>query len=199
MIFLGNTLSMRRSGKSCNYASYYDIVSGCSRGAQKKLRLETHCVESCQLTEVAMLPLAWFCIVAVVFLYSFWFFVELRARARSHVKGCPTLPYICSKRLDSLIVIEPDLSIVEVASSTDGGKKPGLPDARRIPIAQLDGFLDEVSPRSVFVFYDSAAEPADWSRVESIVNRHKIATALVLKGGLEMWLSEHRSDQFAVA
>jgi hypothetical protein len=146
-----------------------------------------------------MLPLAWFCIVAIISLYGFWFFVEMRARVRSHVKGCSTLPYICSRRLDSLIVIEPDLLIVEVASTTDAEKKPGLPDARRIPIAQLDGFLDEVSPRSVFVFYDSAAEPANWSLVESIVNRHRIATALVLKGGLEMWLSEHRSDQFAVA
>jgi len=146
-----------------------------------------------------MLPLAWCCIVAVISLYGFYFFVELRARARSHVKGCPTLPYICPKRLDSFIVIEPDLLIVEIASATDNQVKPGIPDARRVPMPQLDRFLDEVSPRSVFVFYDSAAEPADWSRVESIVNRHKIATALVLKGGLEMWLSEHRSDQFAVA
>jgi hypothetical protein len=146
-----------------------------------------------------MLPLAWFCIVAVIFLYGFYFFVELRARARRHVKGCPTLPYICPKRLDSLIVIEPDLLVIEIASATDTEIKPGIPDARRIPIAQLDGFLDGVSARSVFVFYDSATEPADWSRVESIVNRHKIATALVLKGGLEMWLSERRSDQFVLA
>jgi hypothetical protein len=96
-------------------------------------------------------------------------------------------------------VIEPDLFIIEVVSSIDAEKKPGIPDARRIPVARLDGFLAEVSARSIFVFYDSAAERAEWSRVESIVNKHKLANALVLKGGLETWLSEHRSDQFAIA
>ena len=96
-------------------------------------------------------------------------------------------------------MIEPDLLLVEIASATDNQMKPGIPDACRVSITQLDGFLAGASARSIFVFYDSAAEPADWPQVECTVNRHKIATALVLKGGLEMWLNEHRNDQVAFA
>jgi hemoglobin len=56
-----------------------------------------------------VLPLAWFYISLVVFLYALLLYSELRARAKRHVKGCPSLPYISSARLDSLISIEPDL------------------------------------------------------------------------------------------
>jgi hypothetical protein len=146
-----------------------------------------------------MLSLSWFCLALVAFLYGLLFVVELRARSKRHVKGCPTLPYISSNRLDSLIVIEPDLLIVEVASNSHADRTPGIPDARRIPIAQLDGFLNDVCARSVFVFYDSAPEPAEWARVESIVNKHKIPEVVVLKGGLDGWLSKHSSDRFAAA
>ena len=146
-----------------------------------------------------MLPLAWFCISLVVFLYSFLLYSELRARAKRHVKGCPSLPYISPARLDSLITIEPDLFIVELSSRTDSGEKPSIPDALRVPVSQLERFLEKVSRRSVFVFYDSATEPVTWSHVECIVNDHAMRNVFVLKGGLELWLSKHQDDGIAVA
>ena len=63
-----------------------------------------------------MLPLAWFYISLVVFLYALLFYLELRARAKRHVKGCPSLPYISPAHLDSLMAIEPDLFIVDLSS-----------------------------------------------------------------------------------
>jgi hypothetical protein len=146
-----------------------------------------------------MLPLAWFCISLVVFLYSFLLYSELRARAKRHVKGCPSLPYISPARLDSLITIEPDLFIVELSSRTDSDEKPGIPDALRVPVSQLERFLEKVSRRSVFVFYDSATEPVTWPHVECLVNDHAIRNVFVLKGGLELWLSKHQDDGIAVA
>ena len=146
-----------------------------------------------------MLPLAWFYISLVVFLYAFFLYSELRARARRHVKGCPSLPYISPARLDSLITIEPDLFIVELGSYADSSEKPGIPDALRMPVSQLERFLQTVSRRSVFVFYDSATEPVTWSRVECILNDHALRNVFVLKGGLELWLSKHQADAIAVA
>jgi hypothetical protein len=146
-----------------------------------------------------MLPLAWFYISLVVFLYALLFFSELRTRAKRHVKGCPTLPYISPARLDSLIAIEPDLFIIELSSRADSGEKPQIPDALRMPVSQLEGFLQKASRRSVFVFYDSATEPVTWSRVECVVNDYAMRNVFVLKGGLELWLSKHEADRIAVA
>jgi hypothetical protein len=146
-----------------------------------------------------VLPLAWFYISLVVFLYAVLFFVEMRARAKRHVKGCPSLPYISPARLDSLIAIEPDLFIVELSSRADSGEKPQIPDALRMPVSQLERFLQKTSCRSVFVFCDSATEPVTWSSVQCIVNDHAMRNVFVLKGGLELWLSKHQADGMAVA
>jgi hypothetical protein len=146
-----------------------------------------------------VLPLAWFYISLVVFLYSLLLFSELRARAKRHVKGCPSLPYISPARLDSLIAIEPDLFIVELSSRADSGEKPRIPDALRMPVSQVERFLQKASRRSVFVFYDSATEPVTWSRVERLVNDHAMRNVVVLKGGLELWLSKHQGDGITVA
>ena len=145
-----------------------------------------------------MLPLAWFYISLVGFLYALLFSSEMRARAKRHVKGCPSLPYISLARLDSLIAIEPDLFIVELSSRADSGEKPRIPDALRMPVSQLERFLQKASRRSVFVFYDSAAEPMTWSHVQSIVNNYAIRNVFVLKGVLERWLSKHQTDGMAI-
>jgi hypothetical protein len=146
-----------------------------------------------------VLPIAWFCIALVVFSYALLLYLELRTRAKRHVKGCPSLPYISPERLDSLIVIEPDLIIVELSSRAASGEMLQIPDALRMPVSQLESFLRKASRHSVFVFYDSATEPVKWSRVESIVNNYAIPHVLVLKGGLEFWLSKHHADGIAVA
>jgi hypothetical protein len=145
-----------------------------------------------------VLPLAWFYISLVVFLYSLLFYSELRSRAKRHVKGCPSLSYISPARLDSLIAIEPDLFIVELSSRAASCELLQIPDALRMPVSQLESFLQKASRRSVFVFYDSATEPVKWSRVESIVNNYAIRNVFVLKGGLEFWLSKHQTDGMAV-
>jgi rhodanese-related sulfurtransferase len=145
-----------------------------------------------------VLPLAWFYICLVVFLYALLFYSELRTRAKRHVKGCPSLPYISPARLDSLIAIEPDLCIVDLTSRAASREIPQIPDALRIPVSQLETFLQKASRRSVFVFYDSVTEPVKWSRVESIVNNYAIRNVFVLKGGLEFWLSKHQTDRMAV-
>jgi hypothetical protein len=75
---------------------------------------------------------------------------------------------------------------------------PQVPGARRIPISELDSFLQKTSRRSVFVFYDSATDPVEWTHVESAVNQYAIRNVLVLKGGLECWLSKHQADGMVV-
>jgi len=144
-----------------------------------------------------VLPLAWFYISLVVFLYALLFYLELRARAKRHVRGCPSLPYISPARLDSLIVIEPDLCIVDLSSRAASREIPQIPDAVRMPVSQLEIFLQKAYHRSIFVFYDSITEPVKWSRVESIVNEYAIRNVFVLKGGLEFWLSKHQTDRMA--
>jgi hypothetical protein len=144
-----------------------------------------------------VLPLAWFYLSLVVFLYGLLFYLELRARAKRHVKGCPSLPYISPARLDSLIVIEPDLCIVDLSSRAASREIPKIPDALRMPVSQLEIFLQKASRRSIFVFYDSVTEPVKWRRVESIVNKYAIRNVFVLKGGLEFWLSKHQTDRMA--
>ena len=146
-----------------------------------------------------MLPLAWFYIALVVFLYSLLLFLELRRRAKRHVKGCPSLPYISSERLDSLIAIEPDLVIIELSSRAASTNMPKIPDSIRVPVSQLQGFLRNASRRSVFILYDTATEPVQWSRVEAIANDCAIPNVSVLKGGLELWLSKHQADEVGVA
>ena len=96
-----------------------------------------------------MLPLAWFYISLVLFLYALLLYLELRARAKRHVKRCPSLPYISPTRLDSLITIEPDLFIVELSSRADSDEKPRIPDALRMPVSQLESFLQKACCRSV--------------------------------------------------
>jgi hypothetical protein len=63
-----------------------------------------------------VLPLAWFYMALVVFSCALLLYLELRVRAKRHVKDCPSLLYISPERLDSLIVIEPDLIIVELST-----------------------------------------------------------------------------------
>jgi hypothetical protein len=76
---------------------------------------------------------------------------------------------------------------------------PQIPDALRMPISQLPGFLRDAPRRSIFVFYDSAIEPVQWSRVEAIANDYAIPNVSVLKGGLELWLSKHPAGQVGAA
>ena len=76
---------------------------------------------------------------------------------------------------------------------------PQIPDAIRVPVSQLQGFLRNASRRSVFILYDTATEPVQWSRVEAIANDCAIPNVSVLKGGLELWLSKHQADGVGVA
>ncbi len=145
-----------------------------------------------------MLPLAWFYLVLVVFLYGLLFYLELRRRAKRHVKGCPSLPFISPAHLDSLVAIEPDLLIVHLSSQAVSRQMPQIPDALSIPVSQLESFLQQASCRSIFVFYDCVADPVKWSRVESIVNQYAIRNVYILKGGLEFWLSKHQGTGMAV-
>jgi len=146
-----------------------------------------------------VLPLAWFYLALVVFLYSLLLFSELRSRARGYVKGCPSLPYISSERLDSFSAIEPDLVVIELSSQTASSEMPQIPDALKMPLSQLQGFLCNASRRSIFIFYDTPREPIQWSRVEAIVNECAIPNVFVLRGGSESWLSKHRADGVGVA
>lgn len=144
-----------------------------------------------------MLPVAWFYIALLIFLWALLFYLDLRDRAKRHVKCCPSLPYISAERLDSFIVMEPDLIIVELSSQPASEETPKIRDALRIPIDQLDCFLREAPHRAVFMFYASAKEPVQWNRVESILNRQMIPYVFVLEGGLEAWL--RRQQSIAVA
>jgi hypothetical protein len=146
-----------------------------------------------------MLPLAWICIALVVCLYVLLFCLEVRARAKRHVRGCPSLPYISRARLDSFIVIEPDLIIVELVERVDSRGKAQIPDARRVAVPELYAFLANSPQRSVFVFYTSASETIPWRQVERIVDRLAIPNVYVLKGGLEGWLLKHPADGMAIA
>lgn len=178
-----------------NYSSYCDII----HALIARVRRVRRGIPRLWLTEGSVIPLAWFYISVVTFLYALLFYSEMRARAKRHVKGCPSLPYISPVRLGSLITIEPNLFIIELSSRVDSGEIPQLPDALRMPLSQLEKFLQTASCRSVFVFYDTTAEPVTWSRVERIVNDHAMHNVYILKGGHELWLSKHRADEMADA
>jgi hypothetical protein len=146
-----------------------------------------------------VLPLAWFYLALVVFLYSLLLFSELRSRARRYVKGCPSLPYISPERLDSLSAIEPDVIVIELSSQAASSEMPQIPDGRKMSITQLKGFLCNASRRSIFIFYDTPREPMQWSRVEAIVNECAIPNVFVLRGGSALWLSKHHADGVGVS
>lgn len=145
-----------------------------------------------------MLPSVWFYIALVALSWGLLLYLKLRSRSKRHVKGCTSLPYISPERLDSLIVIESDLIIVELSSRADCSDIPQIPDSHRVPIDQLESFLREASHRSVFVFYDTPSEPAMWDRVEAILNHYPIHYVFVLKGGLQAWLSRQQARAMAV-
>jgi len=85
-----------------------------------------------------MLPIVWFYIAAVSFMLILLLYTELRNQARRHVKGCSSLHYISPERLNSLIIIEPDLEILELGFQQSNA---GIPDAHRVPVDQLEGFV----------------------------------------------------------
>ena len=144
-----------------------------------------------------MLPLAWFYIALVVFLYSLLLFVELRNRAKRHVKGFPSLPYISPEGLDSLLVIEQDVIVVELSSrccvqrDTKNSRCPqnaGLPNFRasfKTPLVARFSF-SMIPPRAV-----------QWSRVECIVNDYAIPNVSVSKEVSNC--VEHQADGLVVA
>jgi hypothetical protein len=126
-----------------------------------------------------MLPIAWFYVILVLCLYALLFYTEMRSRAKRHVKGCPSLPYISRASLDSLIIIEPDLIIV--ALTDQPGLQPEIPDARMVTTSTLAAFLAQSPQRSLFVIYADRGTPVAWRDVESIVNRLAIPSVSVLK------------------
>jgi hypothetical protein len=126
-----------------------------------------------------MLPIAWFYVILVLSLYALLVYSEMRARAKRHVKGCPSLPYISRASLDSLIIIEPDLIIVALTDRP--GFKPDIPDAHMVPISALAAFLAHSPQRSLFVLYADHGTSVAWRDVERIVNRLAIPSVSVLK------------------
>ncbi len=138
-----------------------------------------------------MLPIVWFYIAVVSFLLILLLYTELRNQARRHVKRCPSLPYISPERLNSLIIIEPDLEILELGWQHGN---PGIPDAHQMPVDQLEGFVSHASRFTIFVLYDSVKEPANWRQVELLVRKYLLHNVLVLKGGLEAWQSYQRAN-----
>jgi hypothetical protein len=138
-----------------------------------------------------MLPIVWFYIAAVSFLLILLLYTELRNQARRHVKGCPSLHYISPERLNSLIIIEPDLEILELGFQQTNA---GIPDAHRVPVDQLEGFVRDTSRSTIVVFYDSVKEPVNWKQVELLARKYLLRNIFVLKGGLEAWQSyQHAS------
>jgi hypothetical protein len=133
---------------------------------------------------VIMLPIVWFYIALVISLWGLLFYVELRKQARCHVRGCPSLIFISPRRLSSLIIMEPDLKILELAPHPSN---EGIPDARQLSSDQLEEFLSRVSRSTILVFFDSTHVPANWRRVEILVRKHGLRNTFVLKGGLEAW------------
>ncbi len=133
-----------------------------------------------------MLPIVWFYIAAVLFLLVLLLYTELRNRARGHVKGCSSLLLISPERLNSLIIIEPDLQVLELGLHYG---KAGISDAQRMPVDQLESFVSHISRSTILVFYDSIKEPVNWKLVELLVRKYSLRNAFVLTGGLEAWQS----------
>jgi hypothetical protein len=137
-----------------------------------------------------MLPIVWFFLVVVSFLWILLLYTELRKRARRHVRGCPCLPYISPERLDSLIIIEPDLKILELGPRQGN---PGIPDAQQMPVDQIEGLVSHTSRSTILVFYASVKESVNWRQVELLVQKYLLRNAFVLKGGLEAWQSRQHA------
>jgi hypothetical protein len=145
-----------------------------------------------------MVPIAWICLVLVICLYAVFVYSELRTRAKSHVKGCPSLPYLSQRSFDSLTIIEPDLLIVELTHDASLPKRH-IPDAHPVTLARLEEFLAGVPQKSVFVFYSAEDGAIDWPEVERIVNRLALPNVNVLRRGLEGWLKKHPAAGLATA
>ncbi len=138
-----------------------------------------------------MLPIVWIFIALLLFLWILLLYTEGRNRARRHVKGCPTLSYISPERLNSLMITEPDLEILELGLQND---HPGIPDAHRIRVDQLEDFVSHAPRFRVFVFCESVKEPVNWREVELLVCKYLLRNVFVLKGGLEAWQSHQRPN-----
>ncbi len=138
-----------------------------------------------------MLPIVWIYIAVVMFLWIFLLYTELRKQARGHVKGCPSLPYICPERLHSLIIIEPDLKMLELCFQYG---EADIPDAQQIPIDQLEIFVGHASRSTILVFYASIKDPVNWKQVQLFVRKYSLRNVYVLKGGLEAWQSYQRAN-----
>lgn len=137
-----------------------------------------------------MLPIVWFFLVVVSFLWILLLYTELRKRARRHVRGCPALLYISPERLDSLITIEPDLKILELGPPRGN---PGIPDAQQMRVDQIEGLVSHLSRSTILIFYASVKEPVNWRQVELLVRKYMLRNAFVLKGGLEAWQSHQHA------
>ena len=138
-----------------------------------------------------MLPIVWIYIVVVTLLWVFLLYTELRNQARGHVKRCPSLPYICPERLHSLIIIEPDLKMLELGSRYG---EAHIPDALQIPVDQLESFVSHASRSTILVFYDSITDPVNWKPVQLLVRKYSMRNVYVLKGGLEAWLNYQHAN-----
>ncbi len=106
------------------------------------------------------------------------------------MKGCSSLLFISPQRLNSLIIIEPDLKMLELSFLYG---EAGIPDARRMPVEQLESFVSHTSPSTILVFYDSSKDPVNWKQVERLVRKYSLRNTFVLKGGLEAWQSYQRA------
>jgi hypothetical protein len=132
-----------------------------------------------------LLAIAWFCITLVIFVCGLLLCLEFRARSRRHVKGCRSLPYITPAALDLLMLMEPDLIVVELTE--DARTAPGIPEAHAVSVSRLANFLARSPQRCVFVLCERRGAPVEWRLVERIVNRLAIPNVSVLRGCVEDW------------
>lgn len=147
-----------------------------------------------------MMPIAWFYVVLVCVLWCLLLYVEVRRRERRKVRGCFRLVPISADKLWSMIVMYPQLEIIELeplkpsldsAGPTDSTNHQStlIEGAVRVPVSGLTSFLRMPKRLHSFVFYAAHPGEVDWEQVDDAVYRAGIRKGYVLKGDAQSWLT----------
>ncbi len=144
-----------------------------------------------------MMPIAWFYVVLVSALWCVLFVVELRRRKRRKIRGCFRLVPISADKLWSMMVMYPQLEVIELEPSHPSSNPPRstastehpalIEGAVQVPVRTLAAYLSTPKRMHSFVFY-AAAPGVAWDQVDDAVAGAGIRNGYVLKGDAQTWV-----------
>jgi hypothetical protein len=137
-----------------------------------------------------MMPIVWFYVALVLVLWALLAYVEVKRRGRRKVRGCLELEIISADKLWSMMVIDPQLVVIELqpgAAANPESNSPLVQGAVQVPVSQLMTYLQSVSPRQSFAFYSPEPGAVSWDEVDCAVCRAGLRKGYVLGGEVALW------------